>query len=174
MSNAAARIHPFEKAGLGTAPFRFVRHYRSVFQAIPGDPSCPVQSGSSCDYCANGISEVYVVRSADDLEFKVGCDCIGRVAKEAATDADQKLAAAADSARRKANRAKAHAKSAVVKERLEELLATENVRDLLATQPHPKFCSKTLLDHADWMLTHSGAAGRAKLLKVVLAALESS
>ena len=46
-STNAASIHPFEKRGLGRAPFRCVGFYESKYQAIPGDPSCPIQPGST-------------------------------------------------------------------------------------------------------------------------------
>jgi radical SAM superfamily enzyme with C-terminal helix-hairpin-helix motif len=83
MSNAAATaetatVHAWELAGLGKAPYRYVGYERLVFQAVPGDPSCPIQAGGSCDYCANAIMNAYYFRSADGVEFKVGCDCFYR------------------------------------------------------------------------------------------------
>lgn len=74
----ATRVHAFEKAGLGKAPFKAIGFYESKFQAVPGDPNCPIQPGSSCDYCGNGIMNVYQVRSADGKTFKVGCDCVAK------------------------------------------------------------------------------------------------
>lgn len=65
--------HPFQKAGLGIAPFRFVRCYEAKYQACPG---APVQPGTSCDYCGTGIMYAFVVRGACGTEFKVGCDCV--------------------------------------------------------------------------------------------------
>ncbi len=55
-------IHPFEKAGLGKAPFR-----------------CELVSerrGSSCDFCGTGIRNEFWIKSADGKSFKVGCDCV--------------------------------------------------------------------------------------------------
>jgi hypothetical protein len=69
-------IHPFEAAGLGIAPFKFAGYRVAKFQACP---DAPVQSGSSCDYCGRPIMYVYYVRSSDDKEFHVGCDCIAKV-----------------------------------------------------------------------------------------------
>lgn len=71
-------MHRFEIAGLGKAPFRCIGFYVSKFQAIPGDPNCPIQPGSSCDYCSNAIMNVYQIRGADGREFKVGCDCVAK------------------------------------------------------------------------------------------------
>lgn len=72
------KLHVFEKAGLGKAPFRCVGFFKSVFQAIPGDANCPIQPGSSCDFCGNAIMNVFQIKSADGNVFKVGCDCVAR------------------------------------------------------------------------------------------------
>lgn len=71
--------HKFERRGLGKAPFRVIGYGREVFQAIPGDSSCPLQPGTSCDYCGTGIMDVAYVKSSDGKEFKVGCDCVAKV-----------------------------------------------------------------------------------------------
>lgn len=169
------RIHPFERVGLGKAPFRFSHQYRAVFQAIPGDPSCPILPGASCDYCGQGIYEVYVIQSADKRTFKVGCDCVAKVSKEAATTEAEKLAAAVDAARRKANRSKAHVKAAAVKAELKALLTDEDVCRQLMNTPHPTPAraerGERMLGFAQWMATHAGASGHAKALKLVRAAL---
>jgi hypothetical protein len=65
--------HLFERAGLGLAPFRFVRRYSASYQACPG---AHVQPGAACDYCGTGIYNVFVVQSSDGREFKVGSDCV--------------------------------------------------------------------------------------------------
>ena len=66
-------VHVFERAGLGKAPFRFVSCQKKIYQAFPG---APVQPGSSCDFCGNGIMFEYWIRSSDGKDFKVGCDCV--------------------------------------------------------------------------------------------------
>lgn len=166
-----SRIHPFEQAGLGTAPFKFLGSFRSVYQAIPGDPSCPLQPGSSCDYCGQGITQVCRVRGADGREFKVGNDCVAKVARAAATTEDAKLAAAADAARRKLARQKAHSKARDRKAQLVALLADDATRAQLAAAAHPNEhrarAGATLLDWAEWMLAHSGAAGITRTLKLI-------
>jgi hypothetical protein len=68
-------VHPFEKAGLGKAPFTFTGLQRVTFQAAPG---APVQVGGSCDYCATGIVLHFFIRSSDGKSFKVGCDCVAK------------------------------------------------------------------------------------------------
>lgn len=75
-TSVSTRVHPFEKAELGVAPFRLVRVYESKFQACQG---APIQPGTSCDYCGTGIMYVFVVKGATGREFKVGCDCVEKV-----------------------------------------------------------------------------------------------
>lgn len=72
----SSKVHPFERAGLGVAPFRFVGWHESKFQAHPG---APVRAGSSCDYCPQAIMIVCVIEDANGKRFKVGCDCARKV-----------------------------------------------------------------------------------------------
>ena len=53
--------HVFEQAGLGQAPYQFLR--------------C-VQSSSSCQFCGTKIMYRYYLQSKDGNEFFVGSDCI--------------------------------------------------------------------------------------------------
>lgn len=55
--------HPFERAGLGQAPFRFIGATRGR---------------SSCCYCGTAIATKFFVRSADGQTFHAGCDCIAK------------------------------------------------------------------------------------------------
>lgn len=66
-------VHPFERAGFGRAPYRVTGYDLRKFQACQG---APVQCGTSCDICMNGIMHVYLVTSSDGVTFKVGCDCV--------------------------------------------------------------------------------------------------
>jgi hypothetical protein len=74
-------MHPFEKAGLGLAPFRCVGVYKNAYQACPG---APLQPGGSCDFCGTGIMYEYKILSSDGKGFKVGCDCVMRTGGEGA------------------------------------------------------------------------------------------
>ncbi len=71
------KIHPFEKAGLGHAPFRVTGVDRKVFYACPG---APAQHGGSCDYCGTGITYHFYIRGSGpkDKEFHVGSDCVAK------------------------------------------------------------------------------------------------
>lgn len=72
-------MHPFEKAGLGTAPFRCVGVFKNVYCAGAG---APIQPGGSCDFCGTGIMYEYKILGSDGRAFKVGCDCVRRTGGE--------------------------------------------------------------------------------------------
>lgn len=73
-STETSKIHRFELAKLGKAPFHFTGTVtEKVFVACPG---ATPKAGSSCDYCGTSIRYEFWVRSSDAKEFKVGCDCI--------------------------------------------------------------------------------------------------
>lgn len=65
--------HPFERSGLGKAPFRVVGYERRVFQACQG---APIQVGGSCDHCGTGIIHTFIIQGADGGKFKVGSSCV--------------------------------------------------------------------------------------------------
>jgi hypothetical protein len=96
-------IHPFEAAGLGLAPFRFIgleaqdlcygeailnrAEYERTGIAITTAP------GGSCAYCGQYIVVMYRVRSSDGRTFHVGCDCVEKCAKASAgTDSERDMA----------------------------------------------------------------------------------
>lgn len=124
-------IHPFELANLGTAPFRIVRAIELTFQAAPGEP---VRAGGSCDYCSTAIQNAYIVRGADGREFKVGCECVRKVAKAAADTALARSQYAADAPKRAAAKAKRNARIIATQKRLAETfearIAPETLRML--------------------------------------------
>jgi hypothetical protein len=100
-STESSKVHPFERAGLGVAPFRFVGTYESKFQAVPGDPSCPVLPGSSCDYCGQGIMLVCTIEDANGKRFKVGCDCCRKTNDKRLVAAAERVLSDREKARRK-------------------------------------------------------------------------
>lgn len=168
----ADTIHIFERAGLGKAPFRFIGASREVYQAIPGDPSCPIQPAGSCDYCGQGIFVQCRIRSSDGRTFKVGVDCCEKTG-------DEGLRRRAASVKRAHEREARKGREARKLGELTELLARDDVRDILRAAPHPRgFVDRatgeplTLLDQAEWTMKHAGTAGRVKLLAEVRAILE--
>jgi hypothetical protein len=69
--NAPATLHPFQRKGLGFAPFRLASVRRG---------------GGCCAYCGAVISRLFIVSDVDGKEFSVGCDCIEKVAAEGRCD----------------------------------------------------------------------------------------
>jgi len=170
-----ATIHPWERAGLGLAPFRWLgcRELRGPIRMAQPDGTvlevgAPGQPMGSCAYCLQGIAECHSIKSADGKVFIVGCDCVKRVCGEG----DAVLTRAETASRRLRNgkaRARAAAKASDVQGELDALLADETARAQLAALPGPKF--STLLEHAEWMNQRAGAAGRRKALATIKAAL---
>lgn len=69
----ATSTHPFEKAGLGYAPFRCIGVRENAFEM----PDHTFKAGGCCDYCGTGIRWEYLIKGANDGRvFKVGCDCV--------------------------------------------------------------------------------------------------
>lgn len=169
MSTTVTKIHKFEAAGLGKAPFKYVGYSREVYQAIPGDPSCPIQPGGSCDYCGQAIYDQFKVKSADGKVFKVGCDCIAKVG-------DAGLRKVMDAHKAKLARDKRHAKEAIVLAQLGATMADPAIRAKLASLPHPNPQAwikepQNALTWAEWMMRCCGAAGRARFQKALAAML---
>lgn len=163
-------IHPFEKAGLGKAPFRYIgavdqpltRGGSVVIGHIGG---CQVETkpGGTCDYCGLAIINMYKVRSADGHTFRVGCDCLKKVdiVNPATLKADIK----------KAKDAKADNRIAEAKAQLE----TQAVQSALANKPHPAPWGQakglTMLDYVRWMMSNAGRSGRTDAAKIIERAL---
>ena len=102
-------IHPFEKAGLGKAPFRYIgieaqemQYGQRVIGSV-GGMTVTTQAGGTCAYCGHYILNMFNVESADGQRFHVGCDCIHKINDAGlirATQVDQKtLKAAREDAR---------------------------------------------------------------------------
>lgn len=156
-------LHPFERAGLGTAPFRCTGSGREVYVACQG---APVQPGAACDYCGAGIFEVYRIRSADGREFKVGSTCVGRTG-------DAKLIKVVKAETRKRQTELRHAREAKRVDEAREFLTRDDVRAALSAKPHAnEWRAKqgaTLLDWAEWMMENAGTAGQLRVLRAVKA-----
>jgi hypothetical protein len=68
--------HPFEKSGLGKAPFSCTHVSENVF-ALPDGTT---KAGGCCDYCGTGIRWEFWIKGsiAGAKQFKVGCDCVAK------------------------------------------------------------------------------------------------
>jgi hypothetical protein len=164
MTNA---IHPFERAGLGKAPFRCVGFYESKYQACQG---APIQPGSSCDYCSQGIMNVFRIKGADGKEFKVGCDCVAKTTDACAkTDAER----AARALQTQVNRIKTAALNARKDEQIAAALAKlVAYRDALADETvEIKGVRRNLIERLDWIFAHAGRAGKVAAVKMLDAAV---
>lgn len=62
-----AKLHPFERAGLGLAPFR-------ATHCTAGE--------ATCAYCGHGLKYLFHVESGDGKKFIVGSDCVERAGAE--------------------------------------------------------------------------------------------
>lgn len=81
-------IHVFEKSGLGRAPFRCVGLVSIPSTSLAGSNpdaynnamrSLPSGIGvGSCGYCGTALMHNFIIESADDRRFVVGCDCVSR------------------------------------------------------------------------------------------------
>lgn len=137
MTDAApttVRAHPWELAGLGRAPFRYVGMYEELFRMPDGS----VKAGGSCNYCGQGIRYCFKCVSSDDKSFVVGCDCIARVHSPAERIVGETEKALKDFKRK----ARAEARAKVHRERAEERrvrIERERAENLAACQADPLY-----------------------------------
>ncbi len=169
----AAVKHPFERAGLGLAPFRFVGVVTKVYVSCPG---APAQPGGCCDYCSNGIKYVYNIRSADGKTFGVGSECVRKIERH-----DNRLVKTIEAAERALKRKQAQAKraAALPKElaRIEAAFAAyaadPSISAEYSTRPHPRITSfrdgtpATFANYVEWMMQNSGHSCRLAIARMI-------
>lgn len=145
MSDAA---HPFERKGLGRAPFRFI--------ALRREPG-------GCGYCGRLIARSCVIADVDGHEAVVGTDCVRRTCEgtRLLDEVEREVRHA-----RKQEAAERHEAR-----RLTCLAALQADPDFLTHCPHPNaWCiGKTLRDEVVWLFRTQ--AGRVKAFKIIEAAL---
>jgi len=177
----AATIHPFQRAGLGLAPFRYIGQVHQDIaygQAVvnsaefrAGGVMVTTKPGGTCAYCGNGILNMFNVKSADGKTFHVGSDCIQKVGgpelarKVARTVAANRKASAAKRADEKIAAAVA-------------ALARPEVRAALSAQARPGLSvaygevvteRKAMLVYVEYLLAHAGTAGKLRAAAIVAA-----
>jgi hypothetical protein len=178
-------VHPFERAGLGKAPFRYVgqvaqdieygqRRLNSRDEAI----SITTTPGGTCDACGTYIVDMFRVRSADGRESVVGCDCILKVAETI----ERKKTLQDDVKAMKKAKAKVAAEKKKVKDRVRVQAAITTmdtdtmVQSALGSQPHPYQSmasqGKTMADYVAWMFLNAGLTGQVQAAKIVEGALK--
>jgi hypothetical protein len=153
-------MHPFEKAGLGKAPFHVVgvEIRRGPIEIQPGLFSgAPGQPMGCCAYCATGIAECWLIRSADGKVSVVGNECVRRtgqtrLVKEAAPHLRELRHAAED---RRIEAAKG-------------LLQRPDVQHALDSMPAPEWArSETMLGYIEWLIQNAGNAGKIRAVRVI-------
>lgn len=158
-------MHPFERAQLGVAPFKFVGCVENVFQAAPGEP---IRAGGSCDYCGNGIRYEMHIEGADGKKFKVGSDCVMRLNRSDNAKRDPVVVAVND-ARRKVTRDARHKREAAQIETLTEKF--EKHYGWIEAYQIPRGgwrsdgATQSAAASVDWFLENAGNAGKIKRLK---------
>jgi hypothetical protein len=78
------KVHVFEQANLGKAPFEVVDAYEHHEHQI-GDSLGVTDMGTSCDYCSTYIRNVFVIESSDGKKFRVGSDCVNKTSDKGLT-----------------------------------------------------------------------------------------
>lgn len=160
-NTSLVRVHKFQAAGLGLAPFKFVGMSINLFNNGDGT----TKPGGSCDYCGSSIVNEFHVRSSDGREFKVGCDCINKVGDEGLIKAYK-----TSPEFRKIQAVKRAVKATAVTAELRALIDANSA--LLASKPHSSGYTDrqtgqplTALDQYNWYFNNCGASGRASTLK---------
>lgn len=155
------KVHRFEAAGLGPAPYRYLGCEKVAYQACQG---APIQPGGCCEYCGTGIIWRFYLRAADGREFYVGGDCILR-----AGDAGLQRAIAVDVRKheREVKDAREQKVIAAFDAHLDAHPEFWEARG--AGRPHPSSYyagrGKTFADYLQFCWASSGQAGRAKLAR---------
>lgn len=161
-------LHPFERAGLGVAPFALTACRENWYVACQGADRQP---GGTCDFCLTGIAHEFHIKSSDGKTFKVGCDCVMKLGRddnrlvsqvERIVLARKREAAKANTAKRKAS------KTERVKAAIDRLANDIDLQSSLANQPHPKgFTGLTLLDYCGWMIENAGLTGKFTVATII-------
>lgn len=68
------KLHPFEKAGLGKAPF-----WITDFDQAGTDSG---RQGTTCDFCGTYIVNIFFIKSSDGKKFVVGSTCVEKTEDE--------------------------------------------------------------------------------------------
>lgn len=165
-------LHPFERAGLGKAPFRFsglVAQDLAYGEAILNRDeftrtgvAITTKPGGSCAYCGTYILNMYNIESADGRRFHVGSDCVLKTAGD--PGADKKLISAVTRKRNELNKKTRAAREA---EKIAEAMAfleRADVRAFVESQPSPNAWrasqGDTLADYVAFAWRNAGTAAR--------------
>jgi hypothetical protein len=172
MTTETTKIHDFEKAGLGRAPFTFKGAYEDRGPHTWTDPKtgittsagAPGQPMGTCAYCGQGIAIICSIEDADGKRFTVGSDCVKRTG-------DRGLHIATTTVQRIAREATQKREDVRIKELAARLASDMDLQAFLRTKPHPQAWRRekgdTLLEWTGWMLANSGHAGRMTVVRTI-------
>ncbi len=166
--NRETKVHVFEKAGLGKAPFQLVGIERKVgpIQIGPNDfVGAPGQPMGSCDFCGNGIAECCVIQDSQGKKFIVGNVCVGKTG-------DYFLIYKTRQAVRDLRNELRHKREEKRILEAKEMMKNPEIWDLLSADPHPSahldWAKRlTLWDWVEWMMSHAGNSGMIRAAKVI-------
>ena len=160
--NIMDKIHVFEAAGLGKAPFQYLGYYEDrggrQMQTATGltvTVGAPGQPMGTCDYCGASIAICCRIQSSDGKTFVVGSDCVMK------TD-DHGLKSKVNEIKSELNRARQDAAIA------DNLAWVEANREILSTIPHGKY---SMLDSIEWFYKNAGRSGKIRIVKIARAAI---
>lgn len=148
------KIHVFEKAGLGIAPFRFVGIERRVGPMLLPGTACtyvgaPGQPVGSCEFCGEAIAECCIIQDRTGKTFIVGNVCVGKTG-------DAGLISNIKRAINEHRRVAKLAKDQKTVTRGRELLQNPEIRKALEAMPHPSPWradrGENFLNYAEWIL----------------------
>lgn len=167
------RVHVFETAGLGKAPFKFVevRELRGPLKIMDkngnwtGEESgSPGQPMGCCKFCSQGIAICCFIESADGKRFMVGSDCVEKTGDRGLG----KVKTVVAQYKREQSLAKERVRVAQLALRLS---GDADLRALLSSKPHPQQWRRdegeSLLDSVEWFMANAGHTGKLKMVRMV-------
>ena len=162
------KIHRFQEAGLGQAPFRLVDVVRKVGPIrvdLDGggwaEVGAPGQPMGTCAYCGMGIAECCVIESADGKRFDVGNVCVGKTG-----DAGLKKVVDAQlkNLRNNLRREKDYAR---IREAAQVLADNPAVAEALRDMAHPVIPGRTYLDYVNYTMDRGSRTARVRVSKQI-------
>lgn len=178
-TGADIKIHKFQLAGLGRAPFTFINIIERTYCPCPGVASQP---SGTCAYCGNGIKYCCVIQDADGKTFEVGNECVKKTDDAGMIKIiTNKLKIAMAQKRREAAEIKRRAKFEADRARVEAarvILQDSAVVASLSAQIHPvesrAKLGDTLLNYVNWLLENADIGGQVRAAFYIENAAEAS
>lgn len=157
-------VHAFEARGLGKAPYTFLGVQVMVGPITMKDGSqlgAPGQPMGTCHFCSTGLKNAFMLRSADNKEFYVGCECIRKsgdkgLLRVVSIEEKKKRQAKAE-----VRRQKEYEKALEMRDEVMGLLASSDVQAKLGAKPHPVIPGMTLFNYVEFLVDRARCFTRA-------------